>query len=459
MSVFSKLSQRLKNQDKETPAAPQQADPAGQDMNAVPQQVVYDAEGYDRFGYDRDGYNREGFNRKGHRRGIDSPLDPSVPLQKDIEKYRRMDGYTEFERAIYANFRDLKDNFEGNQEDVAEIIYNLLLIDDKRAVDLWKWLLTTFESTLDNPANAFRIGSGVLYSLERRQVPYERVLDILASDPKMTEQLFRLSSHIDARYAKLLSEALRLGRYEQFETMMELLLKNKFPGKGESLPIDKILKIVIGNIAPTEMNNEIYVELQKYVKRAPKMMMRKVLQQLLEENMAWVRSEEARKKDEAERNAKIEAQRRKFADELTAQQKELGSRLAQRRLKASYNELKAAAIANRKKNPTWEGGEFADFQQLEGLMVPEKGKQSILDTLLPDDKLYLVRESYNPNDSMAILVKDEAGNRIGYIPNRSNTLLALLMDHGQKVFGRVFSIGREPDSDIVQCCVEIFMQD
>ncbi|MBD5559201.1 MAG: hypothetical protein HDQ87_02415 [Clostridia bacterium] len=459
MSVFSKLSQKLKSQEKEPVPAEQTTPAPPPAAPAEPQQSVYGDDGFDQFGYDRDGFSRKGFDRSGHRRGIDQPIDRSKPLEQEIEKYRRADGYMEYERAVYANFRDLKDNFEGNREDIAEIIYNLLLADEKRAVELWKWLLSTFESTLDQPADAFRIGSGILYSLEKRGVSYERILDILKDDPKMTEQLFALSSHIDARYARLLTQALLLGRMEQFEAMMDLLLKNKFLGKGEALPVDKILKTTIENIAPTDMTNEIYAELQKYIKRSTKMMMRKALTQLLEENMSWLRAEEERRKEEAERNAKLEAQRRKFAEELTSQQKEAGSRLTQRKLKASYNELKAASIANRKANPTWQGGEFADFQQLEGLMVPEKGKQSILDTLLPDDKLYLVRESYNPNDSMAIMVKDEAGNKIGYIPNRSNTLLALLMDHGQKVFGRVFSIGREPDSDIVQCCVEIFMED
>lgn len=458
MSVFSKLSSRLKGREaeQETPPAAPAAKP---EVITGPEDSVYGEDGYDQFGFDREGYSRSGFDRKGHRAGINSPLDPSVPLVKDILKYRRADGYNEYERAIYANFRDLKDNFEGNREDCAEIIYNLLLIDQRRAVELWKWLLNTFESTLSNPADAFRIGSGIMYSLERREVPYAQILDILKDDPKMSEQLLVLSSHIDNRYARLLSEALLLERNEQFEQMTDLLLRNKFLGKGEALPIDKILKTVIENIAPTDMTNTIYAELQKYVKRSGKPMMRKALGQLLEENMNWLRAEEARKKQEAERKAKLEEQRKKFAEELTAQQKEAGSRLTQRKLKATFNELKAASVANRKANPSWEGGEFADFQQLEGLMVPEKGKQSILDTLLPDDKLYLVRESYNPHDSMAILVKDEAGNKIGYIPNRANTLLALLMDHGQKVFGRIFSIGREPDSDIVQCCIEIFMAD
>lgn len=458
MSVFSKLSQRLKGQDKAAAAAPE-SPPQPEPAPVEPQDPVYGEDGYDQFGYDRDGYSRKGYDRSGHRRGIDSPLDPSVPVAEDIQKYRRADGYTEYERAVFANFRDLRDNFEGNREDIAELVYNLLLVDQKRAVGLWKWLLDTFASTLDNPADAFRIGSGILYSLERRDVSYERILDILGEDPKMTEQLLGLSSHIDARYARLLSEALRLGRFAQFEAMMDLLLKNRHLGKGEALPADKILKTVIENIPATDMTGEIYAELQKYIKRSPKAMMRKALQQMLEENMAWLRAEEARKKEEAERKAKLDAQRAKFAQELTAQQKEAGSRLTQRKLKASFNELKAASVALRRENPVWEGGEFADFQQLEGLMVPDKGKQSVLDTLLPDDKLYLVREPQNPRDSMAIMVQDAAGNKVGYIPNRSNTLLALLMDHGQKVFGRVFSIGREPDSDIVQCCVEIFMQD
>lgn len=459
MSVFSKLSKKLSGKS---------AEPEVQEAAAVVQEPepeppadgerIYDEDGYDQFGYDRNGYRRDGYDRKGHKKDITRPLDPSVPLVEDIEKYRRKDGYYEFEMALYANFNDIRNNFEPNREDTAEVLYNLFMGNEKAAVEIWKWMLRTFDSTLSNPADAFRLGSGVLRVFDKRGISRDRILAILKENPDLTEALFRKSAYIDARYAELLSAAL-LGKDNQFfETMMEHLLQNKNLGSNDALPIDRLLKMVLDQIQQSEMTEDIYMEINKYIKRT-KVLMRKALQQMLENNMTYFRAEAARRKEQEERNKKLEAQRQKMAQELTAQQLEAGARLTQRKLRGKFHELKAASLANRKANPTWQGGRFADFQQLEGLIVAAPGKQNVLDTLLPDDRVELFREPYNQQDSATISVKDMDGNKIGYISNRANTLLALLMDHGEKMFGRIFSVGREPDTDIIQVCIEIFSED
>lgn len=459
MGVFSKLSKKLSG--KPEPAAPEPPAPAPEPAEELPApdtELVYDADGYDQFGYDRNGYRRDGYNRAGHRREIGEPLNRSVPLEEDILKYRRKDGYYEFELALYANYRDLRTNFEPNHEDTAEIIYNLYMGGEKLAIEIWKWLLRTFESTLSTPADAFRLGSGVLYVLEKRDVGQDKILAILKDNPELAKALFEKSAHIDARYAELLSAALLAGDNAFFETMMELLLQNKNLGTNEALPIDRLLKMVLDQIPGTAMTEDIYMEINKYIKRT-KVLMRRALQQMLENNMKYFREEAARRKEQEERNKRLEAQRQKLAEELTAQQIEAGSRLTQRKLRSQFHELKAAALANRKAHPNWEGGTFADFQQLEGLIVAAPGKTNVLDTLLPDDRVELYREPYNQKDSATICVKDVNGNKIGYISNRANTLLALLMDHGEKMFGRIFSVGREPETDIVQVCIEIFSED
>lgn len=460
MSVFSKLSKKLAGKEAPPPEpAAQEPEPAPEpEREPAESERVFDEEGYDQFGYDRDGYRRDGFNRKGHRRDVGEPLNPSVPLEEDILKYRRNDGYNEFELAIYANFRDIRQNFEANHEDTAEILYNLYLANDKVALQLWKWLIKTFESTLSNPADAYRLGSGVLYVMEKRGITTAQILDILKNNQDIMQALFARSSYVDTRYAELLAAALQADDIAMFENMMDLLLQNRQLGTDDALPVEMLLKMVLDQIPGTEMTENIYMEMNKYIKRT-KVLMRKTLQQMLENNMKYFREQAALRREEEERNRRLEAQRQKLAEELTAQQIEAGARLTQRKLRSKFHELKAASLANRKANPTWQGGEFADFQQLEGLIVAAPGKQNVLDTLLPDDRVELFREPFNAQDSAAIAVKDENANKIGYISNRANTLLALLMDHGQKVFGRIFSIGREPDSDVVQVCIEIFMEE
>lgn len=55
-------------------------------------------------------------------------------------------------------------------------------------------------------------------------------------------------------------------------------------------------------------------------------------------------------------------------------------------------------------------------------------------TLLP-----LKREPGNPHDPLAIMIFDEAGHHLGYIPRAKNEALARLMDAGKLLFARMES--------------------
>lgn len=60
-------------------------------------------------------------------------------------------------------------------------------------------------------------------------------------------------------------------------------------------------------------------------------------------------------------------------------------------------------------------------------------------TLTPGAMLVLRREPTNPHDSLAIMILDEAGHHIGYVPRAKNEALARLMDAGKLLFGRIES--------------------
>ena len=57
--------------------------------------------------------------------------------------------------------------------------------------------------------------------------------------------------------------------------------------------------------------------------------------------------------------------------------------------------------------------------------------------LSPGDRLRLQREPDNPHDSLAVLIFDERGNKLGYIPRAKNEVLARLMDAGKLLFARI----------------------
>ena len=61
---------------------------------------------------------------------------------------------------------------------------------------------------------------------------------------------------------------------------------------------------------------------------------------------------------------------------------------------------------------------------------------SVYDGLKEDDKLVLRRED-NKFDSNAILVLNEKGDKLGYIPEKDNIVFARLMDAGKLLIAKV----------------------
>lgn len=456
MKLFSKQPKSIEIPPEEPIVSATEDEPAlPSDSEATP---VYDEEGYDQHGLDRDGYSRNGYDAKGYRRDIMQPLNTSAKLEDEILKYRRANGYFEYEMAVYANYPDLKDNFEPNHEDIAELIYNLFLIDEGYALRLWNWLLITFESTLSIPANAYRLVSSVLHSLQRQNVSLDNLLPFLQKDERLCKFLFGQSSYIDKMHATLISACIVGNQHDLFTVLMDTLLANPYLGREDAPSVDKILKLIIEEIPSPSMTHEGYDLLMKYIKRSVKMMMRKVLTKLLDDKIEYLLQEEKRKQAEAERAAKLEEQRLRLEEERQSRQQEAGSRQKLRSTKKKYAEQKYDAIALHKKDLYWEGGRFIDFQQLEGTMIALKMHPEIPGRLLPGDRLELRREPDYLKDPMAIAVMDSDGIKIGYIPNHSNTLPALLIDEGQQIFGRLYSIGSD-DPESMQICVELFLKE
>ncbi len=58
-------------------------------------------------------------------------------------------------------------------------------------------------------------------------------------------------------------------------------------------------------------------------------------------------------------------------------------------------------------------------------------------SLAPGAFLVLQREPANPHDPLAIMIFDEAGHHLGYVPRAKNEALARLMDAGKLLFGKL----------------------
>ena len=57
----------------------------------------------------------------------------------------------------------------------------------------------------------------------------------------------------------------------------------------------------------------------------------------------------------------------------------------------------------------------------------------------------LIREPKNEYDELAILVKDEKGHKLGYVPRRNNAPYARLLDAGKVLYAIVDDINWHPD--------------
>lgn len=77
--------------------------------------------------------------------------------------------------------------------------------------------------------------------------------------------------------------------------------------------------------------------------------------------------------------------------------------------------------------------------------------------LQPGAFLQLKREPQNPHDPLAIMILDEAGHHLGYIPRAKNEAIARLMDAGKFLFSRLES--KQWERNWLQAGVRVFMRD
>ena len=85
------------------------------------------------------------------------------------------------------------------------------------------------------------------------------------------------------------------------------------------------------------------------------------------------------------------------------------------------------------------------------------GIYKLIEKIKVGTKLHFVREPDNKYDKLAILVKDENDNKLGYIPREKNPILARLMDAGKLIYGTVKKANN--DDSYINIEMEIFMDD
>jgi hypothetical protein len=77
--------------------------------------------------------------------------------------------------------------------------------------------------------------------------------------------------------------------------------------------------------------------------------------------------------------------------------------------------------------------------------------------LVVGKKLNFYREPDNPHDKLAIMVKDDQGNKIGYVPRNKNEVLARLMDAGKLIYGTIHA--KEYRDDWLNVSMQVYLDD
>jgi len=84
--------------------------------------------------------------------------------------------------------------------------------------------------------------------------------------------------------------------------------------------------------------------------------------------------------------------------------------------------------------------------------------ESIAEKIAAGVRLNFYREPKNEYDANAILIKDETGNRVGYVPKKNNEILARLMDAGKLIYG-IVTVKESTSGGWLKIEIEIYLQD
>jgi len=83
--------------------------------------------------------------------------------------------------------------------------------------------------------------------------------------------------------------------------------------------------------------------------------------------------------------------------------------------------------------------------------------EEIESSLFVGSFIKMIREPNNSFDTLAILLYDQKGNKLGYVPKERNEILARLMDAGKLIFGKL--ILKERIHTWLKITVQIFLKD
>ncbi len=77
--------------------------------------------------------------------------------------------------------------------------------------------------------------------------------------------------------------------------------------------------------------------------------------------------------------------------------------------------------------------------------------------LIKGKRLNFFREPNNEYDERAIVIKNDTGDKLGYVPRNKNEILSRLMDAGKLLYGEVYE--KELIGNWWQITIQVFLDD
>ena len=86
-----------------------------------------------------------------------------------------------------------------------------------------------------------------------------------------------------------------------------------------------------------------------------------------------------------------------------------------------------------------------------------EGIEDLEPFLRENEKLNFFREPNNAYDSQAIVIKNDDGIKLGYVPRKDNVIFSRLMDAGKLLYGRIVS--KEYKGSWLKINIKIYLRD
>jgi hypothetical protein len=86
-----------------------------------------------------------------------------------------------------------------------------------------------------------------------------------------------------------------------------------------------------------------------------------------------------------------------------------------------------------------------------------EGLDALKEKLSKGTRLSFFRELDNEYDKLAVLIKDDQGNKLGYVSKEKNEIISRLMDAGKLIYGKLIEI--ETKGKWLKIEIEVYLQD